>query len=86
MLESAGIECFLVGENANNLLRSGFRARLQVQKRMRRRPGDTWRSGWCRAEDEEASGEADQARPRAVVCLSGGMDSCVCAALAARDL
>src|SRR5271163_2502289 len=24
-------------------------------------------------------------RPRAVVCLSGGMDSAVCAALAARD-
>src|SRR5271168_3943018 len=24
-------------------------------------------------------------RQRAVVCLSGGMDSCVCAALAARD-
>jgi len=24
-------------------------------------------------------------KPRAVVCLSGGMDSCVCAALAARD-
>ena len=24
-------------------------------------------------------------RPRAVICLSGGMDSCVCAALAARD-
>jgi 7-cyano-7-deazaguanine synthase len=24
-------------------------------------------------------------RPRAVVCLSGGMDSCVCAALAAKD-
>jgi len=24
-------------------------------------------------------------RPRAVVCLSGGMDSCVCAALAARE-
>ncbi len=24
-------------------------------------------------------------RPRAVVCLSGGMDSCVCTALAARD-
>ena len=24
-------------------------------------------------------------RPRAVVCLSGGMDSSVCAALAARD-
>jgi 7-cyano-7-deazaguanine synthase len=28
---------------------------------------------------------AAQGRPRAVVCLSGGMDSCVCAALAARD-
>lgn len=27
----------------------------------------------------------DSGRPRAVVCLSGGMDSCVCAALAARD-
>ncbi len=24
-------------------------------------------------------------RPKAIVCLSGGMDSCVCAALAARD-
>jgi 7-cyano-7-deazaguanine synthase len=29
--------------------------------------------------------KAEPARPRAVVCLSGGMDSCVCAALAARD-
>jgi 7-cyano-7-deazaguanine synthase len=28
---------------------------------------------------------AEQTPPRAVVCLSGGMDSCVCAALAARD-
>ncbi len=28
---------------------------------------------------------AEAGRPRAVVCLSGGMDSCVCAALAARD-
>jgi len=27
----------------------------------------------------------EQGRPKAVVCLSGGMDSCVCAALAARD-
>ncbi len=27
----------------------------------------------------------DEARPKAVVCLSGGMDSTVCAALAARD-
>jgi len=29
--------------------------------------------------------KAEPGRPRAVVCLSGGMDSCVCAALAARD-
>jgi 7-cyano-7-deazaguanine synthase len=29
--------------------------------------------------------KAEPARPRAVVCLSGGMDSCVCATLAARD-
>jgi 7-cyano-7-deazaguanine synthase len=30
-------------------------------------------------------GQTDQRRPRAVVLVSGGMDSCVCAALAARD-
>jgi 7-cyano-7-deazaguanine synthase len=29
--------------------------------------------------------QLDSIRPRAVVCLSGGMDSCVCASLAARD-
>jgi 7-cyano-7-deazaguanine synthase len=29
--------------------------------------------------------KTEQGRPRAVVCLSGGMDSSVCAALAARD-
>ncbi len=28
---------------------------------------------------------ASEAKPRAVLCLSGGMDSCVCAALAAKD-
>jgi 7-cyano-7-deazaguanine synthase len=27
----------------------------------------------------------DEVRPRAVICLSGGMDSCVCATLAVRD-
>lgn len=30
MLESAGVECFLVGENVNNLLQAAFRVRLQV--------------------------------------------------------
>ncbi len=29
--------------------------------------------------------DSSAGRPRAVVCLSGGLDSCVCAALAARD-
>jgi hypothetical protein len=32
MLESAGIECFLQGENANSLLAPAFRARLLVHK------------------------------------------------------
>jgi hypothetical protein len=32
-LESAGIECFLQGENANSLLALAFRARLQVHQR-----------------------------------------------------
>ncbi len=32
MLESAGIECFLQGENANSLLAPAFIARLQVHK------------------------------------------------------
>jgi hypothetical protein len=32
MLESFGVECFLVGENANNLIQSAFRARLQVRE------------------------------------------------------
>lgn len=31
MLESAGIESFLVGENVNNLLQAAFRVRLQVR-------------------------------------------------------
>ena len=33
LLESAGIECFLQGENANSLLALAFRARLLVHKR-----------------------------------------------------
>ena len=31
MLESAGVECELVGENVNNLLQAAFRVRLQVR-------------------------------------------------------
>ncbi len=33
MLESAGIECFLQGENANNMLALAFRSRLQVRSK-----------------------------------------------------
>ena len=33
LLESAGIECFLQGENANSLLAVAFRARLLVHKK-----------------------------------------------------
>jgi hypothetical protein len=32
MLESAGVECLLVGENSNNLLQAAFRVRLQVRE------------------------------------------------------
>jgi hypothetical protein len=31
MLESAGVECMLVGENVNSLLGAAFRVRLQVR-------------------------------------------------------
>jgi hypothetical protein len=31
LLESSGVECLLVGENANNLIQSAFRVRLQVR-------------------------------------------------------
>jgi Putative prokaryotic signal transducing protein len=33
LLESAGIECFLQGENANNLIAMAFRVRLQVHQK-----------------------------------------------------
>jgi hypothetical protein len=33
MVESAGFECFLQGENANHLLGAAFRARLLVHKK-----------------------------------------------------
>jgi hypothetical protein len=32
MLESAGIECLLSGENVNNLMQAAFRVSLQVQE------------------------------------------------------
>jgi hypothetical protein len=32
MLESAGIECLLAGENVNNLMQAAFRVSLQVRE------------------------------------------------------
>jgi molybdopterin-biosynthesis enzyme MoeA-like protein len=32
MLESAGVECQLVGENVNSLMQAAFRVRLQVRE------------------------------------------------------
>ena len=52
MLESAGIECFLQGENANNLVPMAFRVRLQVlagdeteARAMLEETGDAWHEG-----------------------------------------
>ena len=33
VLESAGVECFLLGENTNSLLSAAFYAQLQVHKK-----------------------------------------------------
>jgi hypothetical protein len=32
MLESAGVDCSLVGENVNNLMQAAFKVRLQVRQ------------------------------------------------------
>ena len=52
MLESAGIDCFLQGENANNMVPMAFRVRLQVlsededeARGMLEETGDAWREG-----------------------------------------
>ncbi|MDE3103906.1 MAG: DUF2007 domain-containing protein [Acidobacteriota bacterium] len=64
MLESAGIECFLLGENANSLLAPAFRARLQVHRRdepearaLLAEAGDDSSGDWAQA-IEEASDDA----------------------------
>src|ERR1700726_3569089 len=71
--------------------RSRFARGCRCSAKTRRRRGSCWRSflrmteGWRRMGSEGFSQDFQTARPRAVLCLSGGMDSCVCAALAARD-
>lgn len=80
MLEAAGLECFLQGEHVNQLLPGALRVRLLVRRE------DEAAARELMVETGDADGEEHEvARPRAVVCLSGGMDSCVCAALAAKE-
>src|ERR1700761_1732739 len=55
---------------------------------MMRSPKTSWSSAPMRRKTKslkQTMTMKSSGRPRAVLCLSGGMDSCVCAALAARD-
>ena len=80
MLEAGGVECFLQGEHVNQMLPGALRVRLLVRRE------DEAAARELIVETGDADGEEFAAeRPRAVVCLSGGMDSCVCAALAAKE-
>ena len=56
MLESAGVECFLVGENANNLIQSAFRVRLQVRQEDEAAARELLAPGTGEAPDEGAPG------------------------------
>ncbi len=53
-----------------------------VRRKQQTPPGITIKS---RMSASNGSGDLRGGRPRSVVCLSGGMDSAVCAALASRD-
>jgi hypothetical protein len=55
MLEAAGLECFLQGENANQLLGAAFRARLLVH----RKDESAARELLPAAEDESGESNAD---------------------------
>jgi hypothetical protein len=61
LLESAGIECFLHGENANSLLGAAFRARLQVHKH----DEEAARQILSATNDMPDAGETDAAEPGA---------------------
>jgi Putative prokaryotic signal transducing protein len=62
MLESAGIECFLQGENANNLLALAFRVRLQVHRKDEAAARDLLADSGDRLTDDEieALGSGDE--------------------------
>jgi hypothetical protein len=56
LLESSGVECFLVGENANNLIQSAFRVRLQVRQEDEAAARELLAPGTGEAPDEGAPG------------------------------
>ena len=87
-LEAAGIEALMQGENANSLYPGAFGCRVLVAKADEEAAKELLASdGSAEAAAGEAAGEdwGSVSRAKAVVCLSGGMDSTVCASLAARD-
>lgn len=55
VLESADLECFLQGENANNLLGVAFRARLLVHRRDEAAARELLNEGNAAGEESEAS-------------------------------
>ena len=55
VLESAGLECFIQGENANNLLGVAFRARLLVHRRDEAAAKELLSGGDTSGEEPEAS-------------------------------
>jgi hypothetical protein len=58
VLESAGIECFLQGENANSLLALAFRARLLVHKKDEEAARELLGSAGDETEEEQRELEA----------------------------
>lgn len=62
VLESAGIECFLQGENANNLLGAAFRARLLVHKKDEETALELMENGdeMCDEDEEDCTSEEDE--------------------------
>jgi len=59
LLEAAGIECFLQGENANSLLGAAFRARLLVHKK----DEETAREVLAHPEENPAGDEGEELEP-----------------------
>jgi hypothetical protein len=61
MLESAGIECFLQGENANSMLALAFRARLLVHPADEATAREILGDAGDELTEEESEGHDDEA-------------------------